>query len=150
MTGVQTCALPISWSMARGVSIMSMRAAASLADSSPARISVGACLPTSAPVNAWRLLAMYATQSAKVRSAAPSAGAVPPPMPTSTVVGYFVGAGGKQTGPFDLGTIRAKVTDGSMTRQTLVWKPGMAGWVAAEGVEELQSLFAAMPPPLPT
>jgi hypothetical protein len=83
-------------------------------------------------------------------SAGPSAGAVPPPMPVTTVVGYFVGIGGKQAGPFDLGMIRAKLADGSLTRQSLVWKPGMAGWVAAEGVDELQPLFAGGPPPLPT
>ena len=39
--------------------------------------------------------------------------------------------------------------DGSLTRDTLVWKQGMANWVAAETVPELQPLFAAVPPPLP-
>jgi hypothetical protein len=71
-------------------------------------------------------------------------------MPGTTVVGYYVGAGGKQAGPFDLGTIRNKAADGSLTRQSLVWKPGMAGWVSAESVDELRSLFADVPPPLPT
>jgi membrane protease subunit (stomatin/prohibitin family) len=74
---------------------------------------------------------------------------VPPPMPTQTVVGYYVGAAGKQTGPYDLETVGDKVRNGAITRQTLVWKPGMAGWTAAEGVNELRSLFAEVPPPLP-
>lgn len=74
----------------------------------------------------------------------------PPPMPTTTVVGYFVGVGGKQAGPFDLNTLGDHVRDGSLTRQTLVWKPGMQAWQPAEGVDELKSLFASMPPPLPT
>jgi membrane protease subunit (stomatin/prohibitin family) len=82
-------------------------------------------------------------------AAAPAAPVKPPPMPMMTVVGYFVGVGGQQSGPFDLQTIGDRVRDGSVTRQTLVWKPGMAGWQAADTVDELQSLFARMPPPLP-
>jgi membrane protease subunit (stomatin/prohibitin family) len=80
--------------------------------------------------------------------ASASKGAVPPPMPT--VVGYFVGAAGKQTGPFDLDTLGDKVRDGSLTRQSLVWKPGMGGWTPADGVDELRPLFANVPPPLPS
>jgi membrane protease subunit (stomatin/prohibitin family) len=82
-------------------------------------------------------------------SAGANAQVVPPPMPMTTVVGYFVGISGKQTGPFDLSSLGGKVRDGSITRQSLVWKPGMAGWVAADSVEELRPLFAAVPPPLP-
>jgi membrane protease subunit (stomatin/prohibitin family) len=89
-------------------------------------------------------------QMAGAMSGTASAGSTPPPMPGTTVVGYYVGAGGKQAGPFDVGTIRNKAADGSLTRQSLVWKPGMAGWVAAESVDELRSLFADVPPPLPS
>ena len=31
-----------------------------------------------------------------------------------------------------------------------VWKPGMAAWVAADTVTELQGLLASVPPPLPS
>jgi hypothetical protein len=79
-----------------------------------------------------------------------SAGAAPPPLPAATVVGYFVGVGGKQSGPFDLNMLGDRVRDGSLTRQTLVWKPGMAAWQPADAVDELRSLFASVPPPLPT
>jgi membrane protease subunit (stomatin/prohibitin family) len=82
-------------------------------------------------------------------AAAPSAGAVPPPMPMTTVLGYFVGVGGKQSGPFELEAIADKVRDGSLTKQTLVWKPGMAGWVPADSLSEFKAFFAAVPPPLP-
>jgi membrane protease subunit (stomatin/prohibitin family) len=78
------------------------------------------------------------------------AGATPPRMPTATVVGYFMGVGGKQAGPFDLNSLGDRVRDGSLTRQTLVWKPGMQAWQPAEGVAELQPLFASVPPPLPS
>jgi hypothetical protein len=72
--------------------------------------------------------------------------ASPPPLPGG---GFFLGAGGAQTGPFDLATLAARVRDGSLTRATLVWKEGMAEWTPAERVPELQPLFAAVPPPLP-
>jgi hypothetical protein len=45
--------------------------------------------------------------------------------------------------------LAAKVRSGEITRQTLVWKPGMGTWLAAEGVDELRPLFAHLPPPLP-
>ncbi len=80
-------------------------------------------------------------------AAAPSAGAAPPPLPTGA--SYFLGIGGQQVGPFDMAILSAKVRDGSLTRSTLVWKQGMASWVPAETVAELQGLFANVPPPLP-
>jgi membrane protease subunit (stomatin/prohibitin family) len=83
-------------------------------------------------------------------AATANAGAIPPPMAMQTVVGYYVGAGGKQTGPYDLDAVGERVRNGSITRQSLVWKPGMAGWTAAETVDELRSLFANVPPPLPS
>jgi membrane protease subunit (stomatin/prohibitin family) len=75
------------------------------------------------------------------------AGQTPPPLPGAA--GYFIGAGGQQTGPFELGTLAAKAREGSLTRNTLVWKSGMAGWVEAGTVPELQSIIADVPPPLP-
>jgi hypothetical protein len=41
------------------------------------------------------------------------------------------------------------VKAGKLNRKTLVWKKGMANWVAADTLPELQSLFEDMPPPLP-
>jgi hypothetical protein len=62
---------------------------------------------------------------------------------------FFVGINGAQVGPFDLTTLATKIRAGEISRQTLVWKAGMAGWVAADSVVELQQLFANVPPPLP-
>jgi membrane protease subunit (stomatin/prohibitin family) len=70
-----------------------------------------------------------------------------PPLPNA--VSYFLGVGGKQLGPFDLSTLAAQARQGTFTRSTLVWRQGMPSWVAAEAVPELQTLFAAVPPPLP-
>jgi membrane protease subunit (stomatin/prohibitin family) len=72
---------------------------------------------------------------------------LPPPIPLA--VTYHVAINGQQAGPFDVATIAAKVRSGEVTRTSLVWKPGMANWVAAEGVAELSGLFQGGPPPLP-
>ena len=71
----------------------------------------------------------------------------PPPIPQSAV--FYVAVNGQQQGPYDAGALAAKVREGSLTRETLVWKQGMSGWAAASGVGELAGLFAAVPPPLP-
>jgi membrane protease subunit (stomatin/prohibitin family) len=75
-------------------------------------------------------------------------GATPPPLPAS--VAFFVALNGQQAGPFDLASLQTHVRDGSLTRSSLVWRQGMGTWQPAETVSELQSLFAAVPPPLPT
>jgi membrane protease subunit (stomatin/prohibitin family) len=80
------------------------------------------------------------TQPAPAPAAAPAAG--PPPLPTA---GWFAGINGRQQGPFDASALVAQ----GVTRDTLVWKNGMDGWVAAGQVPELASVFASVPPPLP-
>jgi hypothetical protein len=71
----------------------------------------------------------------------------PPPLPAQS--SYFIAVNNAQAGPFDLATLQNRAREGSFTRQTLVWKQGMANWAPAETVPELQGLFAAVPPPLP-
>jgi membrane protease subunit (stomatin/prohibitin family) len=79
---------------------------------------------------------------------APGTGAaVPPPLPRAAQ--WFTGAGGVQQGPFDAAALARQAGAGTLTRETLVWKDGMAGWVAAAQVPELAGLFGAVPPPLP-
>ncbi len=66
------------------------------------------------------------------------------------LVGQFYAAiNGQQAGPFDLQALRAHVASGALTRETLVWRQGMAGWTPAGQVPDLSTLFAASPPPLP-
>jgi hypothetical protein len=77
---------------------------------------------------------------------APPPVAAPPPLPTAE---WFIGVNGQQQGPFDLGALAAQASAGTLTRETLVWKNGMAAWTAAGQVPELGSAFAAVPPPLP-
>ena len=92
-------------------------------------------------------VAMGGAMMDALRPGAHSAGG-PPPLPQATA--FFAGINGQQVGPLDMATIAAKLRGGEMTRTTLVWKAGMAGWVAAEGVPELAGLFASVPPPLPS
>jgi hypothetical protein len=41
------------------------------------------------------------------------------------------------------------VTEGGLTRDTMVWTAGQDGWKRAEDVQELAQLFTVMPPPPP-
>ncbi len=74
---------------------------------------------------------------------------VPMPPPIPLAVTFHVAINGAQAGPFDLPTIVGKVKAGEITRASLVWKPGMAGWVAADQVADLADVFKSVPPPLP-
>jgi membrane protease subunit (stomatin/prohibitin family) len=71
----------------------------------------------------------------------------PPPLPATAT--FHVAIDGKAAGPFDLTALQAKVAEGKVTRNSLVWRQGMANWIAAGSVPELNSIFAAAPPPLP-
>ncbi len=70
----------------------------------------------------------------------------PPPLPSA---GFFIGIGGKREGPFDLDALATKAREGVLTRDTLVWRQGLANWTGAATVPELQQILAALPPPLP-
>ena len=73
-------------------------------------------------------------------------GAVPPPIP---VVAYHIAVNGQATGPFNLATLTQMATAGTFSKDSLVWKQGMAEWVKAETVQELQTAFLSNMPPIP-
>jgi membrane protease subunit (stomatin/prohibitin family) len=85
-----------------------------------------------------------ATQAMNTPAPAPAAG--PPPLPSAE---WFIGANGQQLGPYDAAGLAAQARAGTLSRDTLVWKNGMAAWAAAGQVAELGNVFAAVPPPLP-
>ena len=70
----------------------------------------------------------------------------PPPVPQ---VQYTLNVNGQNMGPFNLQQMQQMVQNGQMTAQTYVWKQGMANWEVAGNVQELASLFGAVPPPPP-
>lgn len=72
--------------------------------------------------------------------------AVPPPVP---VTAYHVAINGAAAGPFDTAALKQLALSGQLTAQSLVWKPGMEQWQAAETVEELKPVLAQCPPELP-
>ena len=81
--------------------------------------------------------------------AAPAVAAPPPPPPPPAPRLWHVAAGGQSSGPFDAATLRQMAGDGRLTRDTLVWSQGMAGWAKADAQADLAALFADVPPPLP-
>ena len=70
----------------------------------------------------------------------------PPPPPS---VQYNISVNGQQSGPFGWEQLKQMVEAGQIIKDTYVWKQGMAGWELAGNVEELVSLFGAVPPPPP-
>jgi membrane protease subunit (stomatin/prohibitin family) len=84
---------------------------------------------------------------APAQTVASCGAAVPPPLPSAD--SFFIELDGQQAGPVDVATLTERARKGLFTRQTLVWRQGMANWGAAETVPELHGVFAAVPPPLP-
>lgn len=77
----------------------------------------------------------------------PSPGAaVPPPLPQ---ISYYAALNGQQAGPFSYEQLSQMAASGTLKRETLVWKQGMASWTAASDVSELSQIFSSVPPPLP-
>jgi membrane protease subunit (stomatin/prohibitin family) len=71
---------------------------------------------------------------------------MPPPIPQ---ISFFIVVNGQQNGPFDNNQLQQLVNQGQLTRETPVWKQGMAGWESAGSIVELESLFKMVPPPPP-
>ena len=63
--------------------------------------------------------------------------------------GYFASINWQPSGPFDTAALRQLIGSGQLTRDSLVWKEGMANWAPAGTVEELAQLFPAALPPVP-
>lgn len=70
----------------------------------------------------------------------------PPPPPQ---IQYSVSVNGQTAGPFNWQQLQQMVQNGQLQKNTHVWKQGMAGWEVAGNIQELASLFGAVPPPPP-
>jgi membrane protease subunit (stomatin/prohibitin family) len=81
-------------------------------------------------------------------AAPPAPGAAPPPVPSSAAQ-FFVHLNQQQAGPFTKDALGKLVQGGQLTRDTLVWKQGMANWQAAGELDALNDVFPKAPPPLP-
>ncbi|MES2808444.1 MAG: SPFH domain-containing protein [Bacteroidota bacterium] len=76
----------------------------------------------------------------------PNAGNAPPAVPLS--VEYHVAKDGKSEGPYSLGDIGNMVKGKLLSRESMIWKKGMAEWGAASTITEVADLFNDQPPPL--
>jgi len=79
----------------------------------------------------------------------PTAPTGPPPLPGTTQ--WYLGVDGRQVGPLAPPEIQARITAGTATPDTLVWRAGMAAWARLADVPELQAERPGgpTPPPLP-
>lgn len=89
-------------------------------------------------------------EMANVMHSQPTNQSTPPPPPPPPVASYHVLVNGVQQGPFDQQTLAQLIQNGQLTKQTYVWKQGMAQWALASDCADLQSMFGAVPPPPPT
>ncbi|SOH92567.1 Membrane protease subunit, stomatin/prohibitin family, contains C-terminal Zn-ribbon domain [Monaibacterium marinum] len=80
-------------------------------------------------------------------AAAPAAAAPPPPPPVEHV--WHIAENGATHGPYSKARLGRMVQEGGLTRDTLVWTAGAAGWTKAGDIQELAQLFTVMPPPPP-
>lgn len=71
----------------------------------------------------------------------------PPPPPPITQ--YFIAVNSQQTGPFTEQVLQQMIQQGTLKKESMVWKNGMAAWAPADQISELGKLFSAVPPPLP-
>lgn len=62
--------------------------------------------------------------------------------------GFFIAVNGKQTGPYNTDKLLKMARKGTLTRESLVWKEGMADWKKAVDVEDLSSVISTIPPEL--
>ncbi len=79
-----------------------------------------------------------------VQQAAP-----PPPPPPPVEHVWHLAKDGQTSGPYSRARLGRMVTEGGLTRETLVWTQGQDGWKKADDVAELAQLFTVLPPPPP-
>ena len=101
-----------------------------------------------AGIGAGMGMGMVQTMTSGPWGMAPHAGAqTPPPPPVEHV--WHIADKGQTTGPYSKARLGRMVTEGTFSRDTLVWTAGQDGWKAAQDVDELAQLFTVMPPPPP-
>lgn len=70
----------------------------------------------------------------------------PPPVP---VAQYYISVNSQQAGPYGLQQLKHLASQGQLTKQTYVWKEGMANWDFAGNIQELSGVFAPASQPMP-
>lgn len=70
-----------------------------------------------------------------------------PPVPGNE--SYHVAVNGTVTGPYTVSVLSTMAANGQFTKESLVWKSGMANWQAAGSISEFAGLFAGTVSPVP-
>lgn len=70
-----------------------------------------------------------------------------PPVPGND--SYHLAVNGTSAGPYTISVLSTMAANGQFTKESLVWKSGMANWQAAGSISELAGLFAGTVPPVP-
>ncbi len=63
---------------------------------------------------------------------------------------FYVDIDNKKQGPFKMTAIKNKINNKEIDKNTLVWTEGMTNWEKAGDVTQLDPIFNAIPPPLPS
>jgi len=75
----------------------------------------------------------------------------PPPLPSAAVT-FHIAVNGEAKGPFSVEALRAQVSSGALTSDTLVWSADMSNWTPANDVDALRAVLSSSskaPPPIP-
>src|SRR5690606_16819328 len=62
-------------------------------------------------------------------------------------VQYFLVEGGQTVGPFTLQQVKQRIAEGRTSREDLIWKEGLSGWVAISTLPEFRETPPPPPPP---
>ncbi|MEP6733974.1 MAG: SPFH domain-containing protein [Chryseolinea sp.] len=71
-----------------------------------------------------------------------------PPIPGGNIQ-FYIAVNGAQQGPYTPQTLQQMIQQGSVNRDSLVWRQGIASWIKASDAPEISGFFGAVPPPLP-
>lgn len=67
----------------------------------------------------------------------------------SRIDNLFCGIDGKATGPYTVSEFMQLIAQKKVTKDTLVWRPGMSNWQSVENTPSVLRLIALTPPPMP-
>jgi hypothetical protein len=62
-------------------------------------------------------------------------------------ISYYAMIDGLQAGPFSEQELTRLITEKKISKETYLWKPGMANWDLAERLPDVLKLVALAPPP---
>jgi hypothetical protein len=86
--------------------------------------------------------------SAHTPARPPASPAAPPPV-AAVGAEWHVAVAGSQSGPHTFQQVQAMIQRGQVAADALVWKAGMAGWIALTECADFAGLLATVPPPPP-